>query len=94
MVSPAWLRPEPARIAYERLREQVLLGEDVEPDRLSGFRELGLTGLLLGLPRQTCWQAAVQGARRPPWTPHQDPRQQALVNAFNFLLAALKEDCK
>lgn len=92
-MSLAWSRTEPARTAYERLRDQVLLSKNIEPDHVDGFCELGLAGLLLGSTRQTCWQATLQGARRPPWTPYQDPRQQALVDAFVFVLG-LEEEWK
>jgi len=32
------------------------------------------------------WNAALLGAHRPPWTPHDDPRLDALADAFALLL--------
>lgn len=87
-MSLQWSLADPAQNAYERLRAQVLLGEDLEADRMQGFHELGLAGLLLGPSRQTSWLVTVHGAKRPRWTPYEDPREQALVDTFAFVLAA------
>jgi hypothetical protein len=32
------------------------------------------------------FDAALLGAHRPPWTPHEDPRLDALADAFALLL--------
>jgi hypothetical protein len=34
------------------------------------------------------FRADLRGAARPPWTPHADPREQALAAGYQFLLNA------
>lgn len=86
-MSVLWSPREPAQVEYEHLRERALAGQELEPDLVGRFQRLGLAGLVLRPRVEGLWSARVSGARRPPWAPYQDPREQALAEAFSFLLA-------
>ena len=84
-----WPPGEAAQPDYEMLRAH-LLQAGVLPGGLAAarFTRRGLAGLIAwpaaepGLPRPS------SGAARPPWTPHADPREQALTATCQFLLDA------
>jgi hypothetical protein len=59
-----------------------------EPDSLAAarFARRGLPGLIARPSAEPVFDAALLGAHRPPWTPHDDPRLDALADAFARLL--------
>jgi hypothetical protein len=69
------------------LRAQVLT-TGVMPDSLiaARFARRGLPGLIAWPSADPVFDAALLGAHRPPWTPHEDPRLDALADAFALLL--------
>ena len=50
------------------------------------FARRGVAGLIAWPSAEPVFDAALLGAHRPPWTPHDDPRLDALADAFALLL--------
>jgi hypothetical protein len=46
-----------------------------------------LTGLIVSPPLEPAFSASIIGARRPSWTPNEDPRELALAEGYELLLA-------
>ncbi len=72
---------------YEALRAAALAGET--PDSLVAARSArrGLAGLLAWPVAEPVFLARLVGAARPPWTPHTDPRLDALAAGYELLVA-------
>jgi hypothetical protein len=92
LVSPGhrfWPVGEAAQADYEALRAQVL-ATGAAPDTLAAarFTRRGLPGLIAWPSTEPVFDAALLGASRPPWTPHADPRLDALAAGFALLLNA------
>jgi hypothetical protein len=56
------------------------------------FARRGLPGLIAWPSAEPVLDAALLGAARPPWSPHADPRLDALAAGFALLLSAGRED--
>lgn len=84
-----WPPVEPAQIDYEALRSHVL-EHDGLPDDLAAarFARRGLAGLIERPVSDPVFLAELIGAARPAWSPHADPRLQALAAGYAFLLDA------
>ena len=84
-----WPPVEPAQIDYERLRAH-LLETDQLPDDLTAvrFARRGLAGLITWPVSDPIFVAELLGAARPAWSPHADPRRDALAAGYQFLLDA------
>jgi hypothetical protein len=84
-----WPPVEPAQIDYEALRGHVLdhgrLPEDLAAAR---FARRGLGGLISWPVADPIYVVELLGSVRPAWTPHGDPRVEALAAGFGFLLEA------
>ncbi|MCA1698710.1 MAG: hypothetical protein LC790_07365 [Actinobacteria bacterium] len=83
-----WPIAEPAQADYEQLRALVLSGETI--DDLLAARRLarrGLPGLISWPQAEPAYLGSVIGARRPPWSGPEDPREARLGEVFDFLLA-------
>ena len=80
---------EAAQADYEMLRAH-LLGHGALPGGLAAarFTRRGLAGLIAWPAAEPDFRAGLLGAARPPWTPHADPREQALAATYQFLLDA------
>ena len=65
-----------------------MLATGAAPDSLiaARFARRGLSGLIAWPSAEPVFDAALLGAHRPPWTPHDDPRLDALADAFALLL--------
>lgn len=78
-----------AQIDYERLRAHLLeydrLPEDLAAAR---FGRRGLAGLISWPVSEPIFIAELGGAPRPAWSPHADPRVDALAAGYQFLLDA------
>ena len=90
LVSPGhrfWPVGEAAQANYEALRAHVL-ATGAMPDSLiaARFARRGLPGLIAWPSADPVFDAALLGAPRPPWTPHDDPRLDALAAGFALLL--------
>ena len=84
-----WPCREAAQADYEALREQVLNGVDQIGPVVERFRRFGLAGLIALPASEPVWVAGLAGARRPPWTPHLDPRMETLATGYEMVLASL-----
>ena len=90
LVSPGhrfWPVGEAAQADYETLRAHVL-ATGAMPDSLiaARFTRRGVAGLIAWPSAEPVFDAELLGAHRPPWTPHDDPRLDALADAFALLL--------
>ena len=84
-----WPVGEAAQADYETLRRQVL-ATGALPECLAAvrFARCGLAGLIAWPAAEPVFRAELLGATRPPWTPHHDPRLDALAAGFAVLLDA------
>jgi hypothetical protein len=84
-----WPPGEAAQADYEILRAHVLACNRL-PDGLAAarFARRGLAGLIAWPAAEPDFRAQLCAAARPPWTPHADPRREALAEGYQFLLDA------
>ena len=82
-----WPVGEGAQADYERLREAVLQGQPSQSLSAARFLRRGLAGLIAWHDADPVYVATVQGARRAPWTPHADPRLNALAAGYGLILS-------
>jgi hypothetical protein len=82
-----WPPVEAAQVDYETLRAHVCEHSGL-PEGLAAarFARRGLAGLIAWPSAEPVFDAELLGAHRPPWTPHDDPRLDALADAFALLL--------
>jgi hypothetical protein len=80
---------EAAQADYESLRAHVLAVGDL-PDSLvaARFARRGLAGLIAWPGAEPVFRAEMVGGTRPPWSPHADPRLDALGDVFALLVDA------
>ena len=85
-----WPAGEAAQADYEALRAHVL-ATGAPPQCLAAarFDRRGLPGLIAWPTAEPVFAAALLGGRRPPWSPHADPRLDALAAGFALLLDAV-----
>jgi hypothetical protein len=90
LVSPGrrfWPVGEAAQADYETLRAHVLATGAASDSLIAArFARRGVAGLIAWPSAEPVFDAALLGAHRPPWTPHDDPRLDALADAFALLL--------
>ena len=90
LVSPGrrfWPVGEAAQADYEALRAQVLATGAASDNLIAArFARRGLSGLIAWPSAEPVFDAALRGAPRPPWSPHADPRLDALAAGFALLL--------
>lgn len=88
-----WPPTEAAQRDYETLRAYAL-ETAVLPPGLAGarFARRGLAGLIAWPAAEQLFVAELEGAARPAWTPHEDPRVSALAAGYQFLLDAAYVD--
>jgi hypothetical protein len=96
-----WPAAEAAQADYETLRQAALGGDEILSIAAGRFERRGLAGLIAWPTAEPVFAANVVGAARPPWSPHNDPRLDALAAGFEMLLAApidlaviTKETCR
>lgn len=82
-----WPALEAAQADYEVLRETVLAGGQVLSIAGGRFERRGLAGLIAWPAAEPVFSARLAGATRPAWTPHVDPRVEALAAGYELLLA-------
>ena len=87
-----WPPAEPAQADYERLRAAALTGTPPADAAGIRFTRGGLTALIARPAADPVFIAGVHGAPRPAWTPHTDPRRDALAAGFTLLLSEIPAD--
>lgn len=83
-----WPVGEAAQADYEALRAAVLAGVPLCGPAAVRFGRGGLWDLIRRPTAEPAFLATLVGALRPPWSPHADPRLNALADAYQFVLAA------
>ncbi len=90
LVSPGhrfWPVGQAAQADYQTLRAHVLATGAASDSLIAArFARRGLPGLIAWPSAEPVFDAELLGAHRPPWTPHHDPRLDALSDAFALLL--------
>ena len=81
-----WPIGEAAQADYEVLRTAVLSGQPVQSLTAARFARRGLAGLIAWPAAAPAYEATVIGAARAPWTPHADPRVEALAAGYGLIL--------
>ena len=81
-----WPIGEAAQADYEALRIQALAGEQAASMSAARFARRGLAGLITWPASEPVFTGPVLGGTRPRWSPHDDPRLDALAAGFAFLL--------
>jgi hypothetical protein len=81
-----WPAREAAQADYELLRKVVLAGGASLSVAAQRFERRGLAGLIAWPAAEPAFSARLSGAARPAWTPHVDPRLEALAAGFELLL--------
>jgi hypothetical protein len=84
-VRALWPVGEAAQADYESLRAAVLAGTPLLGGAAARF---GRCGLITHHTAEPTFTATLHGARRPAWTPHADPRVDALAAGYQFILTA------
>jgi hypothetical protein len=87
-VSRFWPLREAAQADYEALRVAVLAGTRRCDPAAARFERAGLWGLIRRPAAEPAFLATLVGALRPPWSPHADPRLDALAESYRFVLGA------
>lgn len=83
-----WPFGEAAQADYEALRAAAG-GPGLAPSSslsAARFARRGLAGLIVWPESEPVFTGPVVGAARPKWSPHDDPRMDALAAGFAFLL--------
>jgi hypothetical protein len=86
-VRARWAAGEAAQADYEALRAAVLAGRPLLGMAAGRFERRGLAGLICWPAAEPVFVATVVGARRPAWTPHDDPRLDTLAAGYQLVLA-------
>ncbi len=87
-----WPPADAAQADYERLRAAVLAGTPAADAAAARFARGGLAALIARPGADPVFVAALRGATRPAWTPHADPRLEALAGGYALLLANADEE--
>ena len=83
-----WPVGEAAQADYEQLRALTLAGVPALGVSAQRFERHGLWGLIASPHAAPVYVASVVGAQRPAWSPYQDPRELALADGFQIIVAA------
>jgi hypothetical protein len=86
-----WPPAEAAQADYEALRMASLAGTPLVNTAAVRFARGGLAALIARPLAEPVFVAVVHGAPRYPWTPHNDPRLDALVAGFELLLGSTED---
>ena len=85
-MSGLWSSREAAQCDYEQLRQATLDGVPLIGVAARRFARRGLPGLIAWPSSEPVFDATLVAADRPAWTPHTDPRIEALAGAYSLLL--------
>jgi hypothetical protein len=87
-MSRLWPICEAAQADYEQLRTVILAGATPVGPAAARFWREGLWGLIRRPAAEAIFSANLFGARRPPWTPYDDPRLDAVSHAYLLVIDA------
>ena len=82
-----WPPGEAAQADYEALRAAALAGNALADAAAPRFARGGLAALIARPHAEPVYIAVLLGASRTPWTPHGDPRLEALAAGFGLVVA-------
>ena len=82
-----WPVGEAAQADYESLRAVALGGSVSSTPAWVRFCHRGLAALIAAPLSTPVFNAVVVGVPRPPWSPHSDPRLDALAAGYELVLA-------
>lgn len=82
-----WPVGEAAQADYEQLRALALAGVPAVSAAAARFERHGLWGLIASPQAAPAYVANIVGAGRPAWSPYQDPRELALAEGFQIIVA-------
>lgn len=85
---PFWPPREAAQADYEALRAAVMAGTPAVGPAAARFALGGLARLIARPHAEPVFAGCLVGARRPPWSPHRDPRLDHLAEALGLLVSA------
>lgn len=83
-----WPATDPAQLDYERLREMALAGTPLIGSQAERFHRGGLMALIKKPTAAPQLIPTLVEASRPRWSPHHDPRFEALADAYALLTVA------
>ena len=86
MTRSLWPATEAAQCDYETLRSAVLADLPLIGPAGSRFARGGLAALIARPVTEPVFVAAMKGAARARWTPHADPRWDALAAGYQLVL--------
>ena len=86
-----WPPAEAAQADYEALRAAAVAGTALADAAAARFAKGGLAALIARPVAAPVFVAVLRGAPRHPWTPHSDPRLEALVAGFQLLLRGAED---
>lgn len=87
-----WPIGEAAQADYEALRAHALCPGQLPSSLVAArFSRRGLAGLIAWPASEPVFSGPVLGGLRPRWSPHDDPRLDALAAGFAFLLGVNSE---
>ena len=87
-----WPVGESAQGDYGQLRAAVLAGIALVGVSASRFERAGLAGLIVAPSSEAVFAAVMVGAQRPPWTPHGDPRLEALAAGYGMVVGLTRHE--
>ncbi len=82
-----WPPAEGAQADYEALRAAVTAGTTPVGPAAVRFSRAGLVGLIHRPSAEPVFVASMRGAERPAWSPHVDPRLEALAAGYRLVFA-------
>ena len=87
-----WPPADAAQADYEALRAAALAGTPAAEVAAARFARGGLAALIARPVADPVFVATLRGAPRPAWTPHLDPRVDALAAGYALLFAETDEE--
>lgn len=88
----AWSVAEGPQSDYEALRAEELDGRGFPCLARLRFERGGLAGLILCPVTEPRLSAVLVGARRPAWSPYEDPRVAVVAEVYGLLLEATGDE--
>lgn len=87
-----WPPGEAAQADYEALRAGELAGTPLVSPSALRFTKGGLAALVARPMSEPVYSGLLIAGKRPPWTPHADPRLEVLVASYQLLLDVLASE--